>query len=164
MAHVSYAFLAPFVVQVFFCYACRLRGCEARAGGKGRGGGDVGRNEGAAPNGVWGSAASLPYQVPPLPFSPPVYRHGESDCWGGGGVPPRQARNLGVCFFRGGSAGLSARWGRLSLPASHPSLGDALRMMLMHTCIPSTLRVKSLGVGLAAGIARNTKSIADENP
>ena len=41
--------------------------------------------------------------------------------------------------------------------ASQPSLGEALRAKLMHGSIPSSLRVKSLGVGLAAGVARNTK-------
>ena len=41
--------------------------------------------------------------------------------------------------------------------ASHPTLGEALRSMLLQFRIPSTLRVKSLGVGLAAGIARNTQ-------
>ena len=41
--------------------------------------------------------------------------------------------------------------------ASHPSLGEALQSQLQQLRIPSVLRVKSLGVGLAAGVARNTQ-------
>jgi hypothetical protein len=41
--------------------------------------------------------------------------------------------------------------------ASHPTLGEALQSTLQQFRIPSVLRVKSLGVGLAAGAARNTQ-------
>ena len=41
--------------------------------------------------------------------------------------------------------------------ASHPSLAEALQSQLQQFRIPSVLRVKSLGVGLAAGVARNTQ-------
>ena len=41
--------------------------------------------------------------------------------------------------------------------ASHPALGEALQSKLQQFRIPSVLRVKSLGVGLAAGVARNTQ-------
>ena len=37
----------------------------------------------------------------------------------------------------------------------HPSLADALQDKLQQFRIPSSLRVQSLGTGLAAGVARN---------
>ena len=43
------------------------------------------------------------------------------------------------------------------ISASSPSLGDALKAELTHSSIPYSLRVKSLGVGLGAGVARNTR-------
>ncbi len=43
------------------------------------------------------------------------------------------------------------------ISASTPSLGDDVKAELTDSSIPYALRVKSLGVGLVAGVARNTR-------
>ena len=42
------------------------------------------------------------------------------------------------------------------ISASTPSLGNDVKTELTHDSIPYSLRAKSLGVGLAAGVGRNT--------
>ena len=77
------------------------------------------------------------------------------------GDRPTIAHELGgftnIVIARIKADGMEVSTTKSLISASTPTLGEEVKAKLTDSSIPYALRVKSLGVGLAAGVARNTR-------